>query len=204
MRVNSMPMENTECECLSKVKKILDKYCTLEKDEDLIRLLEGEEEKIYSGKVIISKDELEEYINKIERGMGGNTKLEEKIDKFNYRGVYIAVAKYNNGGGKIIKIGSAGQIEKENNNDNLNMTKQRISGRITNTGGLFLDNYRKIRKEIKEMSENIERLIIYTIKIDKEDIEKGCELTPRALEAFLIALYIKITGELPLLHKEDD
>jgi len=189
-----MPMENTECECLSKVKKILNEYCKLEKEENLIELLE----EISSARICISKDELEEFIEK------RKTELKESIkNKFNYKGVYIAVAKYNNGEDEIIKIGSAGQIEKENNNDNWEMTEQTIGERITNTGGLFFDNKGKIRKEIKELLENIEKLIIYAIKIDKEDIEKGCELTPRALEAILIALYIKITWRLPLLHEED-
>jgi len=178
-----------ECRCLSKVKKILDEYCNckLKKEEDLIKLLE----KICSNKVIISKDELEEYINK--KGTRKKTKLKEKIDVFSYNGVYIAVAERNSGK-EIIKIGSAGQIEKDNSN-NLRMTEQKISGRITNIDGLF--------EKIEKMSKNIEKLIIYAIKIEEEDIKKGCELTPRALEAILIALYIKITEKLPLLHEKD-
>jgi len=188
-----MQIENTECECLSKTKKILNKYCKLKEEEDLIWLLE----QISSARICricISKDKLGEFIEK------GKTALKGIIDRFNYRGVYIAVAKYNNGEGKIIKIGSAGKIRK--NNGSLEMTNQPIRRRITNAGGLFSD---KNREEIKKLleKENIEKLIIYAIKIEEEDIKKRCELTPRALEAILISLYIKIEKELPHLHKDD-
>jgi len=175
-------------------KKILNEYCELKEEKDLIELLED----IKFDSVDIPKDGLKKIVKK------GRTAIEGFIeDKFNYKGVYIAVVKYNDGKKEIIKIGSAGGIRKRNGS--WEKTNQTIGERITNTNGLFLGGRGKIRKEIKAMSKNknIERLIIYAIKIEEEDIEKGCQLTPRALEAILIALYIKITGILPLLHKQD-
>jgi len=206
MEGNNMQMENSECNCSSKTKKILNEYCKLKEEKDLIELLE-KEEKIKSYPINIAKGGLKKFVEE------ENTELKRIIkNEFNYRGVYIVVVEYNDGEKiikKIIKIGSAGGIKKMNNS--WKMTKQKIGGRINhNTGGLFS----KIREKIKSLEnkneniekliiENTEKLIIYAIKIEEEDIKKGCELTPRALEAILIDLYIKITGELPLLHNED-